>query len=357
MIATLSEQGAIGGVVAASAGNHAQGVAVAAKALGHPCTIVMPATAAIAKVEATRSYGANVILHGHDFGDAHAEARRIAAEQGLTFIPAYDDPLIVAGQGTLGLEIMEDMPGLDTIIVPVGGGGLASGIAIAAKARKPDVTVIGVQAEACPGAVQSLAAGAPTPVRPDPTIADGIAVPAPGQVTLPLLERYLDDMVTVSEEAISRAIVLLLERSKLVVEGAGAVGAAALLSGRTDVRGKKVCCVLSGGNVDVNLLARIVEHGLSAAGRYLTVRVLLDDRPGRLAHVLTAVAESGANVLDIEQGIPGVEVPLGKAEVQLLLELRNVDHLQEVTSALTRAGYQEGDRRQGVARIFVPAQR
>lgn len=354
LIAVLAEQGREGGVIAASAGNHAQGVAVAAKAVGRPCTIVMPESAAIAKVEATRSYGAEVILHGEDFGQAQAEARRLATERGLIFIPAYDDPLIVAGQGTVGLEIMEDLPDVDLVLVPVGGGGLAAGVAIAVKSHRPQVAVIGVQAEAAPGAIASLRAGRPKPVKPGPTIADGIAVPAPGQVTLPLLQRYLDDIVAVEEEAISRAIVLLLERAKLVVEGAGAVGAAALLAGKIDARGKTVCLILSGGNVDINLLARIVEHGLSAAGRYLTLRLILDDRPGRLAHVLTCIARTGANILDIDQSLPGVEVPLGKAAVQLLLELRNPDHITEITTALTHAGYCESVATPGPARLFVP---
>lgn len=357
MIAVLAEQGSTGGVIAASAGNHAQGVAVAAKALNRPCTIVMPEWATIAKVAATRSYGADIILHGHDYSEAQAEAERLAGERGLTLIPAYDHPLIVAGQGTVGLEILEDMPEVEVVVVPVGGGGLAAGVALAVKSRRPLAHIIGVQAEAAPGAIASLRAGRLQPVTPAATIADGIAVPAPGEVTFPLLQRYLDDIIAVAEETISQAMTLLLERSKLVVEGAGAVGVAALLAGKIDVHGKKVCSILSGGNVDINLLARVVEHGLSAAGRYLTLRVLLDDRPGRLAHVLTSIARTGANVLDIDQSRPGVDVPLGKAEVQLLLELRNPAHANEVAAALASAGYREQRRPPGLTRVFVPKTR
>src|SRR3990170_1609858 len=340
-LASLSADERAQGVIAASAGNHAQGVAVAAAALGVRCTIVMPEGAALAKVEATRGYGAEVLLHGADFASAEARAHALASERSRTFIPAFDDEAVVAGQGTLGLEVCEARPDLGLLLVPGGGGGLAGGVALAVKGLLPKVRVVGVQAAWAPAASRSYRAGRIVEVPPGPTVADGVALPAPGQVTLPLLREYLDDLVCVEEEAIVQAVALLLERSKLVVEGAGAVGLAALLSGVVKSRGATTVVVLSGGNIDVNVLAGIVEHGLLPAGRYLTLSVGLDDRPAHLAGLLAVIGASGANVLEVEHHRLGLHLPVRRVEVRLLLEVRNADHAAEVCRALEERGFVE----------------
>ncbi|MSQ61021.1 MAG: threonine ammonia-lyase [Dehalococcoidia bacterium] len=349
---TPSERAA--GVIAASAGNHAQGVAVAAAALGVASTIVMPETAPLAKIEATRGYGAEVLLHGAGFGQAAEYARALAKKRGLTFIPAFDDEAIIAGQGTVGLELAEQCPDARLVLVPVGGGGLAAGMAIALKALRPDVSIIGVQAAAAPGAQRSFRAGHPVEVAAGPTVADGVAVPRPGDLTVPLLRRYLDDIVTVEEEAIVHAIVLLLERTKLVVEGAGALGVAALLSGAVEARGRSTTIVLSGGNIDINFLATAVQHGMLHAGRYLTLTVRLQDRPGALERLLEIIAAMEANVLDIAHHRVGVHVPVRGVEVRLLLETRNSGHIEELLAAVAAAGYAEVGTDTS-ARTFDPA--
>ena len=266
-IAVLSPDQKARGVIAASAGNHAQGVALATGNLGIPCTVVMPTGASLPKVEATRGYGATVLLQGDDFDQSQRHAQRVMRENGMTFIHAFDDPAIVAGQGTIGLEILEQVEGLDTVVVPVGGGGLISGIGLAIKETAPRLKVIGVQAEAATAVVDSYKANRRLTVKGNSTVADGIAVGTPGRITLPLVSRYVDDMVVVEEDEITQAMMLLLERGKLLVEGAGAVGLAALLGGRIQVAGKRVAVVLSGGNVDAHLIAHVVEHGLAHAGR------------------------------------------------------------------------------------------
>jgi threonine dehydratase len=340
MIALLAPAERARGVIAVSAGNHAQGVAVAARAAHIPCVVVMPETAALAKVEATRGYGAEVVQTGRTFAAAAEAMARIAAERNLTVIPPFDDPRIIAGQGTLGLEVAEETPDVDMVLVPVGGGGLISGIAVAMKALRPRATVIGVQAAAVPGAARSFAAGSPVTAQYGETIADGIAVATPGVVTLAHMLRLVDEIVTVDEESITQAMVTLLERSKLVVEGAGAVGVAALVSHVLRPRGGKVVVVLSGGNVDLNLLGRIVEHGLSQSGRYLLLRVLMPDRPGQLGRVLSVIGQAGANVLDVEHRRTGSQLAFGRVEVELLLETRNREHAEAVGAALVAAGYQ-----------------
>jgi threonine dehydratase len=327
------------GVIAASAGNHAQGLAVAARAAGVRATVVMPATAPLAKVQATRDYGAEVVLAGDSYDDARAEAARLREERGLVEVPAYDDSLIVAGQGTVGLEILDDMPDVALLVVPVGGGGLAAGIAIAAKSQRPDVRVVGVQAEAAPGVARSLAARRIEHVAPQPTLADGIAVGGPGEVTYPLLARYLDDIVLVDDDDIAEAMVLLLERAKLVVEGAGAAAVAALLAGRVDPRGEPAAVVISGGNVDINMLARVVEHGLSRAGRYCRLRIAIDDRPGQLAVIARIIGEHGANILSVSHQRFGVDLPVGRVEAVVLLEVRDHAHGEAVATALRAAGF------------------
>lgn len=352
-LASLSAAARRKGVVAASAGNHAQGVALAASILGVPATVVMPEGAPIVKVAATREHGAEIVLHGSSFKDARERADEIARERGLTPVPAFDDEAVIAGQGTLGLEIVEECPDVGRVLVPVGGGGLIAGVALAVKELRPGVEVIGVQAAASPGAAASFAGHRRMSRRPLPTIADGVAVDAPGKLTWPIIRRYVDEIVTVDEESIAQSLVLLIERAKLVVEGAGALGVAALLSGEVRGSAGKTVVLLSGGNIDVNVLASIVQHGLLHFGRYLTLRIGLEDRPGALAAVLALLASTGANVLDVDHIRQGLHIPLRGVEVRLLLETRDVEHIMQVVDALTAAGYVEtgGD---GTSYNFTP---
>ena len=338
-IAALSPEQKARGVITASAGNHAQGVALAAGHAGIPCTVVMPVGASLPKVEATRGYGATVLLEGDDFDQAQMHARRVMQENDLTFIHAFDDPAIIAGQGTIGLEILEQVEDLDTVVVPMGGGGLISGIALAIKETAPGVRVIGVQVAAATALIDSSKANERLTVKPEPTVADGIAVGTPGEFTIPLVKRYVDDTVVVEEDEVTQAMMLLLERSKLLVEGAGAVGLAAVLGGRVQVAGQKVAVVLSGGNVDSHLIARVVESGLAHAGRYLVLRVMLEDRPGQLSRLLSVVSECQVNVLDIGHLRHAPTVHLGNVEIQLTLETRNYAHSEEVWERLRNAGY------------------
>ncbi|MBF6591580.1 MAG: threonine ammonia-lyase, partial [Ktedonobacterales bacterium] len=270
------------GVIAASAGNHAQGVAIAAAALGIPCTIVMPVGAPLAKVTATQGYGAHVVLHGEAYDEAYARARALQAESGATYIHAFDDPDIIAGQGTLGLEILSDLPDVEAIVVGIGGGGLISGIATAVKALNPDVRIIGAQARGAASMRAALDAGELVTLSTIATIADGIATRSAGVYTFEAVRTLVDEVVTVEDEDTIHAVLLLLERCKLLVEGAGAVGVAALLAGQVDLTGKRTAVILSGGNIDMNLIGRFIQHGLSAQGRYLVIQTLLADRPGEL---------------------------------------------------------------------------
>jgi threonine dehydratase len=353
-LAALTAEERKRGVITASAGNHAQGVAVAARALGVPAAVVMPRQAALAKLQAARRYGAEVILHGEDLGEAMVEAERLASLRALTYIPAFDDELVVAGQGTLGLELLADCPEVESVIVPVGGGGLIGGVAAALKALRPDTRVVGVQAAAAPAAALSLEAGSITPRTPGPTIADGVAVTAPGVVTLPLLQRYVDEIVTVDEEAIAQAIVLLLEDAKLVCEGAGALGVAALIAGAVAPRPGANVVVLSGGNIDINVLAAIVQHGLLYENRYLTLQVDFDDKPGSLAGLLAIVAGTGANVLEVVHIRQGIKLPLRGVEVRLLLETRDHEHIEELTRRIGEAGFILTEST-ATSRSFMPA--
>ncbi len=330
------------GVIAASAGNHAQGVALAARSLGIDATVVMPRSAPLAKVEATRDYGAEVVLHGDSYDDAHAKAERIATERGLITVPAFDDPLIVAGQGTVGLEIAEDMADVDVVLVPLGGGGLAAGIGIALRVLARRARVVGVQVEAAPGVHRSMTVGRIEPVAPGPTIAEGVAVGGPGEVTFPILRDVLDDVLLVGEDEVAKAMVSLIERAKLVVEGAGAVGVAALLGGKLDVAGRRVVAVISGGNVDINMLARVIEHGLMQEGRYYSLTVGLDDKPGQLAMLSALLSEADANVLSVAHHRFGIALPVGRVQAVLLLEVRNREHAREVERALEGAGFVRG---------------
>jgi threonine dehydratase len=337
-IARLSDAERNRGVIAASAGNHAQGVAFAAALLGAKATVVMPERAPLPKVEATRSDGAEIVMLGSTVEHALARAMELAAEHGSVFIHPFEHLDIVAGQGTVGLEIVEQCPDVRTIAVPVGGGGLASGIAVAVEAVSPAIRVIGVQAEAVAPYPASFAAGQPVAVTPGSTMADGIAVARPGELAFAILAEHADRMVTVSEESLSRALLLCLERSKQVVEPAGAAGVAALLEHPRAFE-PPVVVVLSGGNIDPLLLAKVLRHGLAAAGRYLTFRCRLPDRPGALATLLTEVAGLGANVLDVvhERVTPGLRID--EVEVLLQVETRGPGHCDSVIGQLRKSGY------------------
>jgi threonine dehydratase len=339
-LASLTKEERAQGVITASAGNHAQGVAVAARAFDVAATVVMPERATLSKLQATRSYGAKVILYGADFGETMAKAQELAQERGLVYIPGYDDAQVIAGQGTLGIEIIEECPEVELVLVPVGGGGLISGIATALKSLRPEIRVVGVQAKACPAAMLSLHGDGVVRTIPGPTLADGVAIPAPGELPLELMRRHVDDIVTVDEEAIVQAIVLLLERAKLVVEGAGALPVAALLSSAIAAAGRQTVAVLSGGNIDINVLAGIVQHGLMHANRYLTLDIDIDDRPGTLAVLLDLIAKTGANVLEVDQIRLGLHLPVRGVEVRLLLETRDAAHIEELTARLGEAGYE-----------------
>jgi threonine dehydratase len=326
------------GVVAASAGNHGQGVAFAADMLGAKATVVMPEGAPLPKIEATKSYGADVILHGTTVEHALAKAKEFAAEHGSIFIHPFEHPDVVLGQGTVGLEIIEQCPDVRTIAMPVGGGGLAAGIAIAAKGTSPAIRVIGAQADAVAAFPPSFAAGQPVTVTSGATMADGIAVARPGELAFAVLAEFADRVVTASEESLSRALLLCLERSKQVVEPAGAAAVAALLEHPRAFE-PPVVAVLSGGNIDPLLLSKVLRHGLAAAGRYLTFRCRLPDRPGALATLLTEVAGLGANVLDVvhERVTPGLHV--GEVEVLLQVETRGPGHCDSVIGQLRGSGY------------------
>jgi threonine dehydratase len=330
-----------GGVIAASAGNHAQGVAVASQLAGVPATIVMPEWVSLSKQEATVGYGARVVLKGASLEESIAHARDLAREQDLTFIHPYDDADVIAGQGTVGLEILEDLPGADLIVCPVGGGGLIAGIAVAAKALRPSIRVVGVQSAACPSAVASLAAGRAIEVEAKPSIADGIRVKKTGQLTLPILQSLVEEVVLADEVAILEAVRLLLERKKVLAEGAGAAPLAALLSGTIRVRpGEQVVLVISGGNVDDFLLARILKKSLYDAGKILRCAVCIEEGPCSLPALLELVSREGAVVSWIDQERTAPDLPLHLVRVELELEVRGRPHRERVLAALRAGGYQ-----------------
>ncbi|MEW6425363.1 MAG: threonine ammonia-lyase [Bacillota bacterium] len=338
-ICTLDEASRKKGVIAASAGNHAQGVAFAARRAGINSVVVMPRNAPVSKVVATQEYGAQVILAGEDYDQAFAHALAIQKETGAAFIHSFDDPQVIAGQGTIALELLAALPDPDAIVVPVGGGGLLAGIALAAKTAKPAAKIIGVQTKSAP-AVYLFLEEKEIPALPGGrTIADGINVRRPGKLTLELISRYVDEVVLVEEEEIAQAILLLLERSKLVVEGAGAAGLAALLHGKISLPGKKVAVVLSGGNVDINIISIIIERGLVKSGRRLNVSVLLPDQPGSLSQMLALLAGVRANLISVSHDRIKPEVPLREAEVNLVLETRDREHVELVLEALAQGGY------------------
>jgi threonine dehydratase len=328
-LATLTETERSAGVVTASAGNHGQAVALAAREAGVEATVFMPQDAPMAKVDATRSYGAEVILVGEGYDDADAAVQE-RVEAGATLVHAFEDEVVIAGQGTLGLELADQVRELETLVVPVGGGGLASGIALALKELRPEVKIVGVQAETC-----APFAGA-EPVGH--TIADGIAVKKPGELTSRILADRLDGVVVVSDPEIAQAIVLLLERVKLVVEGAGAASVAALLAGKVPGTGP-ACALLSGGNIDATLLIEVARHGLTEAGRFLVVRTRLDDRPGELARLLALIADERVNVLAVDHHREGMDLPVTGTEVELTLATRDDEHCDELLARLADWGY------------------
>jgi threonine dehydratase len=328
------------GVVAASAGNHAQAVALAADRRGTHADLFMPSESPLAKISAVRGYGGEVHLVAGSYDEAANAARDFADAEGATLIPPFDDPDIVAGQGTVGLEVARQAPTTRCVVVPLGGGGLAAGVAIAAKARLPGVRVVAVQAEACSPYLESVAAHRPIGARSASTICDGIAVKRPGELTLPLVERYVDEIVTVSDDEVAQAMVLLLERSKLVVEGAGAVGVAALLAGKVEpARDGETCVVLSGGNVDASRLAECIRLGETAAGRRLVVWTVVPDRPGALAALLRIVAEHGANVVDVEHIREGVELHVRETAIELVLQTDGPKHGELILEAIRAEGF------------------
>lgn len=327
------------GVITASAGNHAQGVAFSADLLGIKAKIFMPESTPPQKVFATRDYGAEVVLVGRNFDEAYAEAVKAGRESGALFVHPFDDPLVMAGQGTIGLEVLRELPDLANIFIPIGGGGLISGIASAIKATHPHVRIIGVEAAAAPSMHYSLKRGKIVEAPLAFSLADGIAVKRVGRTTFPIVQELVDEVVLVEEEEIALAIVTLLERTKLLVEGAGAVTLAALLNGRArDISGKTVC-LLSGGNIDVRTIAIVVERGLLAAGRYLKLKVQLADIPGSLAQLSTDIAATRANIYLISHDRRSIALPLGRTEVLLELETRGYEHIEDVIRHLTAQGY------------------
>jgi threonine dehydratase len=337
-LSRLSEEERARGVVAASAGNHAQGVALAAKMLGIKATVFMPEGAPIPKVNATRGYGAEVRFHGEFLTQALVAAQQFSDETGAVFIHPFDHSDIVAGQGTCGLEILQQAPEAATVLVPTGGGGFIAGIATAIKGLRPDVRVVGVQAEEAASFPESLRQGAPVALEQMTTMADGIAVARPGDVPFAAIQKYVDDVVTVSEDSISRALVMLLERAKMVVEPSGAVAVAALMD-QPKAFGTPVVAVLSGGNVDPLLLGKLIRHGLASGGRYMNLQVHIPDRPGGLARLLTELADAGANVLEVEHDRTSTTLHIGEVEVRLQLETRGVEHAEAVLSRLRERGY------------------
>ncbi|MFD7900280.1 threonine ammonia-lyase [Streptomyces sp. NPDC059479] len=337
-IAGLSPEERAAGVVAASAGNHAQGVALASTLLGVRSTVFMPVAAPLPKVAATRDYGAEVRLHGQVVDETLAAAQEYARDTGAVFIHPFDHPDVIAGQGTVGLEILEQCPEVRTVVVGIGGGGLAAGIALAVKSVRPEVRVIGVQAEGAAAYPPSLRAGRPMAIEAPQTMADGIKVGRPGDVPFQIIQELVDEVRTVSEDALSSALLLCLERAKLVVEPAGASPVAALLSDPGAFRGP-VVAVLSGGNVDPVLMQRILRHGMAAAGRYLSLRVRVTDRPGALATMLTVLSVADANVLDVSHVRTDPRLGLAEADVEVHLETKGPEHCAEVETALRTAGY------------------
>jgi threonine dehydratase len=338
-IATLTPEQTARGVVAASAGNHAQGVAYHATKRGIRALIVMPLATPLVKVTATRGFGAEVVLFGANYDEACEEATRLCEAEGMTFIHPFDDPIVMAGQGTIGLELLEQVPELEAVVVPIGGGGLIGGIACAIKESRPDIRVVGVQASRLPSMVAAVERHHPVTVDPATTIADGIAVRRAGDVTFPVVERYVDEIVTVDEDEIASAILVLLEREKTLAEGAGAAALAALLQRKTTLNGANTAVLVGGGNIDVTLLSRIIERGLVQDGRLIRLRIHLLDKPGALADLTRLIASHRANIVDTLHNRAYYGVNLGDTVIDITMETRGREQVEELLAALTAEGY------------------
>ncbi len=338
-IAMLTPEQAARGVVAASAGNHAQGVAYHATKRGIRALIVMPLATPLVKVTATRGFGAEVVLYGANYDEACEEAMRLCAAEGMTFIHPFDDAVVMAGQGTIGLELLEQVPQLEAVVVPIGGGGLIGGIACAIKESRPEIRVIGVQTSRLPSMIAAVELHRPVTMEPATTIADGIAVRRAGDVTLPVVERYVDEIVTVDEDEIASAILVLLEREKTLAEGAGATALAALLQKKTSLNGAHTAVMVCGGNIDVTLLSRIIERGLVQDGRLIRLRIHLLDKPGALAELTRLIASYRANIVDTLHNRAYYGVNLGDTVIDITMETRGREQVEELLAALTAEGY------------------
>ena len=338
-ILTLSDAEKQRGVITASAGNHAQAVAYHACARGLRAQIVMPLMTPLVKVAATKGFGAEVVLHGANYDEAYAYALESCAEQGMTFLHPFDDPEVINGQGSIGLELLEQVPGLEAVVVPIGGGGLISGVACALKETNPRIRVIGVEPEKLPSMLRAREAGAPVTLNAEATVADGIAVRRAGDLTLPLVSRYVDEIVTVDDEEIASAILMLLEHEKTLAEGAGAAALAALLQSKTNLRQRRTVVLVSGGNIDVTLLAKIIERGLVKDGRLLRIRVQLHDRPGALLGLIQILARERANIVEVIHNRAYYGVNLGETVIDVTLETRGASHITAISHALLEAGF------------------
>ncbi|MGN0178624.1 MAG: threonine ammonia-lyase [Monoglobaceae bacterium] len=338
-ISQLTEEEKAKGVIACSAGNHAQGVALAAAKNGIKSLICIPDSAPISKVEATKSYGAEVCLVKGTYDDAHARALELVEERNMTFIHPFDDEMVIAGQGTIGLEILDQLPDVEAIAVPIGGGGLASGVAFAVKSLRPDIKVYGVQAAGAPSMLNAVRDKKIETLDSVKTIADGIAVKTPGEHTYEYCSEYIDDIVTVTDDEVATAILELIEKQKMIAEGAGAVGVAAAIFGKLPVKGKKTVCVVSGGNIDVTILSRVIDRGLQKAGRLAELVVQLVDKPGQLLDVSRIIAETGGNVISVNHARTDVNLDINSCVLRVSVETRNQQHLDEIIDKLGKSGY------------------
>lgn len=338
-IANLSAEEKLKGVIASSAGNHAQGVALAATTFGIPSTIVMPKHAPLSKVNATRGYGAKVVLHGDVYDEAYAKAKCIQAEEHATFVHPFDDPMVIAGQGTIALELLEDLPEVEVVVVPIGGGGLISGMAVALKNLKPNIKIIGVQTKNMPSMAEAISKQCIVTIPGNPTLADGIAVKTPGTLNFDIVKRYVDDIVTVDEEEIAGAILLLLERVKTISEGAGAATIAAVLHRLSHYKDRKIAAVISGGNIDVNTMTRIINQGMVKSGRKVFFDTMISDKPGTLCKLLHLIADAGANVLAVTHCRDNRGVALGYANVELELETADEEQIYTIKRLMEENQY------------------
>ncbi len=338
-ISQLSQEQKAAGIVACSAGNHAQGVALAATKMGIKSTVCMPDGAPISKVEATKRFGAEVVLVPGTYDDAYAYVCQLREETGATFIHPFDDDEVIAGQGTIGLELLEQLPDVDAVVVPVGGGGLIAGVAYAIKNLNPKVKVYGVQAALAPSMLRSWEKGESITLEAVPTFADGIAVKTPGQNTFPMVQQYVDEIVSVSEDEIAATILTLIEKQKLIGEGAGAVSVAAALFDKLPIQGKKVACILSGGNIDVNILSRVITRGLVTSGRNATLQIALEDKPGQLLGVSEIISKCGGNVVSVHHERSDANMSIASCFLTIGMETRDFDQITEIKEALTGAGF------------------